>query len=132
MQAIDKVSNLAQQQVTEVPHEGHDVMRMAPVNDGEFREMVARHMAEDKAAPKVANGNSLGERIMTRASGLSEEIKKDQQYISKTLEQATRTGDSMQLMKGMMALSDYQTRIQFISKAVSKATSALDQLTKLQ
>jgi hypothetical protein len=56
----------------------------------------------------------------------------DQQYVSKMLEQATRTGDSMQLMKAMMALNDYQIRVQTISKTVSKAASAVDQLARLQ
>ena len=69
---------------------------------------------------------------MTRAGDLAGEVKKDQQYVSRMLEQATRSGDSMQLMKAMMALNDYQMRVQFISKTASKATSSLDQLTKLQ
>lgn len=76
--------------------------------------------------------NSLGDKMIARAGDLAGEVKKDQQYVSKMLEQATRTGDSMQLMKAMMALNDYQMRVQFISKTASKATSSLDQLTKLQ
>lgn len=70
--------------------------------------------------------------MMTRTTDLATELKKDQQYVSKLLEQATRSADSMHLMKAMMALNDYQMRVQFVSKTVSKATSALDQLTKLQ
>ncbi|QPI53330.1 hypothetical protein IV454_18775 [Massilia antarctica] len=85
------------------------------------------------AVPKAAPGQaSLGERVMQRASALSDELRKDQQTISRTLEQAARSGDSMQLMKATLALSDYQTRVQFVSKAAAKATTALDQLTKLQ
>jgi len=80
-----------------------------------------------------ANGKgSLGDKILARANTLAGEVKTDQAYVSRLLEQATRTGDSMQMMKAMMALSDYQTRVQFVAKTVSKATSSVDQLTRLQ
>ncbi|MFS2008001.1 EscI/YscI/HrpB family type III secretion system inner rod protein [Duganella sp. CT11-25] len=122
---------------------GKDVLHLSPVSDAEFREIMARHIGQDsgavsKAAGPVAGAHpgagpaTLGERVMQRATALSGELQKDQQYISKTLEQATRSGDSMQLMKAMLALSDYQTRVQFVSKAAAKAATALDQLTKLQ
>lgn len=121
---------------------GKDVLRLSPVSEAEFRELMARQTAPEGggggktlapvAARPGAGPVSLGERMMQRATALSGELQKDQQYISKTLEQAARSGDSMQLMKAMLALSDYQTRVQFVSKAASKATSALDQLTKLQ
>jgi len=90
--------------------------------------------AFEAGAPKVEGTGkaSLGDKIMTRANSLAGEMKNDQAYVSKLLEQATRTGDSMQLMKAMMALSDYQTRVQFVSKTISKATSSLDQLTRMQ
>lgn len=116
-------------------------MRMDPVSDSEFRAIMARQVSPTSAASQAGpapqagvpgSGGSLGERIMSRATALSSELHKDQQYISKTLEQAARAGDPTQLMKAMLALSDYQTRVQFISKAASKATSAIDQLTKLQ
>ncbi|MYM98637.1 hypothetical protein GTP90_32810 [Rugamonas sp. FT81W] len=93
------------------------------------------HPAANATAPVAGQRGgpaSLGERVMQRATDLSSELRKDQQYISKTLEQATRSGDSMQLMKAMLALSDYQTRVQFVSKAAAKAVTSLDQLTKLQ
>ncbi len=122
---------------------GKDVLRLAPVSDTEFREIMARHVGQDGGAvpkPSAAAAGahpgsgpvSLGEHVMQRAKNLSGELQKDQQYISRTLEQATRSGDSMQLMKAMLSLSDYQTRVQFVSKAASKAAGALDQLTKLQ
>ncbi|MBC7501474.1 MAG: type III secretion protein [Herminiimonas sp.] len=99
----------------------------------QFRAALERHMQSSSPPAKVeANKVSLGDRMMNRTSDLATEIKKDQQYVSKLLEQATRSADSMQLMKAMMAMNDYQMRVQFISKAASKATSALDQLTKLQ
>lgn len=81
---------------------------------------------------QVRDHISLSDKIMGRTADLASELKKDQQFISRTLEQATRNADSMQLMKAMMALNDYQMRVQFISKTTSKATSSLDQLTKLQ
>ncbi|WP_254452157.1 EscI/YscI/HrpB family type III secretion system inner rod protein [Duganella vulcania] len=120
---------------------GKDVLHLGPASDTEFREIMARQVAQDShpaanATAPVAGQRggpaSLGERVMQRATDLSSELRKDQQYISKTLEQATRSGDSMQLMKAMLALSDYQTRVQFVSKAAAKAVTSLDQLTKLQ
>ena len=110
------------------------VLTLEPLDGAEFRAMLARMSGAD-AAPPVAlagKGAALGERILQRASDLSGEVQKDHEFVSKALEQATRSGDPMQLMKAMMALSDYQTRVQFVAKATSKAASALDQLTKLQ
>lgn len=99
----------------------------------QFRAALERHMnANGGAKPSANNEGSLGNKMMVRASDLASAVKKDQQYVSTMLEQATRSGDSMQLMKAMMALNDYQMRVQFISKTASKATSSLDQLTKLQ
>lgn len=98
-----------------------------------FRAALERHMRP--AAPVEQSGGnkvSLGDKMMGRATDLASELKKDQQYVSKALEQATRSADSMQLMKAMMALNDYQMRVQFVSKTAAKATSSLDQLTKLQ
>lgn len=113
---------------------GQDKVQMEPVKESEFRAIMERHLNEGVApASTIPQGkHSLGERMIERASDLSGEMKKDQQYISQQLEQATRAGDSMQLMKAMTALSDYQTRVQFIAKAASKAVSSVDQLTKLQ
>ena len=113
---------------------GRSVLTLEPLDGAEFRAMLARMTGGD-AVQHVAqpgSGAALGERIMGRAADLSGEVQKDHEFVSKTLEEATRSGDPMQLMKAMMALSDYQTRVQFIAKATSKAASALDQLTKLQ
>lgn len=100
-----------------------------------FRSALERHLNTSGSAVSggvADNKMSLGQKISARATNLATEINKDQQYVSKMLEQATRTGDSMQLMKAMMALNDYQIRVQTISKTVSKATQAVEQLTKLQ
>lgn len=100
----------------------------------QFRAALERHMntAGEPAPARPGNKPSLGEKLAGRASDLASGIQKDQQYVSKLLEQATRTGDSMQLMKAMLALNDYQIRVQTISKTVSKATQGFEQLTKLQ
>jgi len=103
--------------------------------DGEaFRAALDRQSQSpsSNAPAKSDNKVSLGDKIIQRADTLAGEIKNDQKYVSKMLEQATKTGDSMQLMKAMMALNDYQLRVQFVSKTVSKATTSLDSLTKLQ
>lgn len=103
----------------------------------QFRSALGQHGAATPAAsavPKVQQGNrvSLGDKIMAHATDLAGDVKQNQLHVSKMLEQATRSGDSASLMKAMLALNDYQTRVQFVSKTVSKATSSLDQLTKLQ
>jgi hypothetical protein len=100
----------------------------------QFRAALERQMSAmgDTGAVKPGGKPSLGEKIAGRATSLASGIQQDQQYVSKMLEQATRTGDSMQLMKAMMALHDYQIRVQTISKTVSKATQGFEQLTKLQ
>lgn len=114
-------------------------LEYSPLESGDgtqFRTALERHAQANRAAPpapaECGERVSLGDKIMGRATEIASEVKQDQQYVSKMLEQATRTGDSMQLMKAMLALNDYQTRVQFVSKTVSKATSSLDQLTKLQ
>lgn len=76
--------------------------------------------------------NSLGNALATRTTTLATEVKKDQQYVSRLLETATRSGDKVDLMRAMMALSDFQMRVQTISKVVSKAATSIDALTKLQ
>lgn len=80
---------------------------------------------------RVGNSEgSLADKMRERASDLTSDFKKDRQYVPTTLEQATRTGSSMQLMKKtMMPLNDYRIRVQFIFKTASKATSSIDQLT---
>ncbi|MBP0597306.1 EscI/YscI/HrpB family type III secretion system inner rod protein [Herbaspirillum sp. LeCh32-8] len=96
-----------------------------------FKTMFEQYLNKDAMRLKP-NTHSLGSALAQRTSSLASEVKQDQLYVSKLLEQATRTGDSMQLMKAMMALSDYQIRVQTISKCVSKASTSVDSLTKLQ
>jgi hypothetical protein len=78
------------------------------------------------------HSKSLGNIIAGKTTELATEVKKDQQYVSKLLETATRSGDKIHLMRAMMALSDFQMRVQTISKTVSKAANSIDSLTKLQ
>lgn len=114
-------------------HSKFDKLSIESGDGAQFRAALERHMNANGAARPAGNSEgSLSDKIMARASDLASGVKKDQQHVSTMLEQATRTGDSMQLMKAMMALQEYQMKVQFISKTVSKATSSLDQLTKLQ
>lgn len=101
----------------------------------QFKAILDRHLSaarQGKLTSEASAPNSLGNALMERTKGLASEINKDQTAVSKMLEQATRNGDSMQMMKAMLALNDYQMRVQFISKTASKASGAIDQLTKLQ
>ncbi|GGZ01590.1 hypothetical protein GCM10007388_39130 [Pseudoduganella plicata] len=82
--------------------------------------------------PGAPREPSLGQAIAGRAASLAGEIKRDQQNVSRLLEKATATGDSMNLMRAMLALNDYQLRVQTVSKVVSKASTSVDSLTKLQ
>lgn len=98
---------------------------------GNFKAMFEQYLRGDAMKPKPGT-QSLGSALAQRTTHLASEVKQDQLYVSKLLETATRSGDSMQLMKAMMALNDYQLRVQTISKTVSKASSSIDSLTKLQ
>lgn len=101
----------------------------------QFQAILDRHLStarQSKMTSEASTPHSLGNVLMERTKGLASEINKDQATVSKMLEQATRNGDSMQMMRAMLALNDYQMRVQFISKAASKASGAIDQLTKLQ
>lgn len=104
----------------------------------QFRNLLEQYMGSggqaggQQGGRKGEDANSLGNVIADKTAGLAGEIKKDQLYVSKMLEQATRTGDSLHLMRAMMALNDYQLRVQAISKTVAKASTSIDSLTKLQ
>ena len=99
----------------------------------QFESALNRHMQGKIEMPvKGSCKPSLSDKLIERTTNLASSLQQDQQYVSKLLEQATRTGDSMQLMKAMLALGDYQIRVQTVSKTVSKATSSFEQLTKLQ
>ena len=115
-----------------------DIQALDHSGSDQFRAALERHMDAGgisgvcgKSGPG-RESNSLGKAVVERTANLSSEMKKDQQYVSKLLEQATRTGDEMHLMRAMMALSDFQLRTQMISKTVSKAATSIDSLTKLQ
>jgi hypothetical protein len=112
-------------------------LTLEPGDGAEFRAALERQLnvnAGQKADGKVGgvHAPSLADKVMTRTTDLAGEIKKDQLHVSQMLEQATRNGDSIPLVKAMMALSDYQMRVQFVAKTASKAVSSLDSLTKLQ
>jgi flagellar hook-basal body complex protein FliE len=106
------------------------------VDGAEFRSALQQRMktnaAQSPAGTVDATSGSLANSFANRASDLSSQMLKDQQMISRQLEHASRTGDSTQLVKAMMALNDYQIKAQTVSKVISKGFSAFDQLTKLQ
>jgi len=83
-------------------------------------------------ATKGLGKDSLSDKIAQRATNLSADLNKDHQHVSKMLERATQTGDQNMLLKAMLALNDYQVRVQFVSKTISKAANSFDQLTRLQ
>lgn len=112
-----------------------EIVGAEPGDGAHFRGALERHMQAVQGAGAISGGGnnaSLGEKIMTRATSLASEIKSGEQHVSKILEQATRSADPMHLMKAMLALNEYQMRVQFVSKTASKAASSIDQLTKLQ
>ena len=108
-----------------------DIQPADAADSAQFRARLEHHMQAGARKTGAANA-SLGNVIASRATNLAGQLKQDQMYVSKLLEQSTRSGDSMQLMKAMMALNDYQLRVQTVSKTVSKAASSVDSLTKLQ
>lgn len=138
MQKVSTATSIVGTQHAATQESGALTLDLGSADKGDaaqFRAALQRHLqtAEGGVQGVHAKGkDSLGDKIMNRCNAVAGEIKEDQQYVSRLLEQATRTGDSMQMMKAMMALSDYQTRVQFVAKTVSKATSSLDQLTRLQ
>ena len=74
----------------------------------------------------------IGQRLLDGLSGMSDRLKADHKYVSSLIEKATVGGDDAMLMRALVALGDYQQRVQVVTKTVSKAASSLDQLTRLQ
>ncbi|KQV58046.1 hypothetical protein ASE26_24380 [Duganella sp. Root198D2] len=91
-----------------------------------------RSGAQQDLAPQAVGKDSLAAAMAERAAGLAGDVNRHQQYVSRMLERATASGDSLHLMHAMLALNDYQLRVQTISKVVSRAGSSIDSLTKLQ
>jgi hypothetical protein len=90
------------------------------------------------ASPKTARADlaavdtGLGGKVMAGLNGLSERMRADQRHISSLIEKATVGGDMTMMIKASMAVGDYQNRVQLTARAVSKAATSLDQLTRLQ
>lgn len=102
-------------------------------DSAQFRAALDRQMADPIQSVRPAgDGKSMGDAVAARVTGLASEFEKDQHYVSKLLEKATRTGDSMHLMRAMLALNDHEIRVQVMSKTVTKAAGAIDSLTKMQ
>lgn len=104
-----------------------------PADAAQFKAAFERQQSAQAGAPATGlPSDSLSSKIVSKVTGVASEVQKDQASVSKMLEKATTSGDSMQLMRAMMALNDYQLRVQTISKVVSKASTSIDSLTKLQ
>ncbi|MFT5589978.1 MAG: hypothetical protein ACI9ZF_002158 [Bradyrhizobium sp.] len=99
-----------------------------------FSQAMQQHTAAPGLTPADTGSHpmSMSGQLANRATELASEVQKDQQYVSRMLEHATQTGDQMVMMKAMLALNDYQTRVQFVSKTISKASTSVDQLTRMQ
>jgi Type III secretion basal body protein I, YscI, HrpB, PscI len=80
----------------------------------------------------IGESKSIGNQLMSGLSDMSVRLKSDHKQISTMLQKATVGGDDAMMMKALLALGDYQQRVQIVSKVVSKAASSLDQLTRLQ
>lgn len=99
----------------------------------------AMHMAKvGQEAPTLpaakgaeSNPHSLGDRLIAGVKDVSSRFNADQRYISSIVEQAATTGNDALMMRALLALGDYQNRVQIMSKTVSKAASSIDQLTRL-
>lgn len=98
----------------------------------QVQQQQVRSGAQQDLAPQGIGKDSLAAVMAERAAGLAGDVNRHQQYVSRMLERATASGDSLHLMHAMLALNDYQLRVQTISKVVSKAGSSVDSLTKLQ
>ena len=135
---MDPVSKVALNRLSEqsTPATRFDATSPTHRDTREFEQAMQRHLhtASPGLTPVDAGSDktSLSSRIVGRATDLAAEVQKDQQYVSKMLEQATQTGDQMTMMKAMLALTDYQTRVQFVSKTISKSSTSVDQLTRMQ
>ena len=135
---MDPVSKVALSRLSETARPGAHIDTTSPTHRDTqaFEQAMQRHLhtASPGLTPVDAGSDktSLSSRIVSRATDLAAEVQKDQQYVSKMLEQATQTGDQMTMMKAMLALSDYQTRVQFVAKTISKSSTSVDQLTRMQ
>lgn len=130
---IDPVDTAAIRPATGLPVRAPQSLHGETIDPAGFHALLEqRRVAPVPPGPPRAAGPSLGERLVERAAALGADVQQDHAHVAKALEQAARGGDPVAMMKGMMALGDYQTRTQFIAKAGSKASSAVEQLTKLQ
>ncbi len=111
-----------------------DITSSTPADTQAFSQAMQQHTAASGLTPTDAGSHpmSMSGQLANRATELASEVQKDQQYVSRMLEHATQTGDQMVMMKAMLALNDYQTRVQFVSKTISKASTSVDQLTRMQ
>jgi Type III secretion basal body protein I, YscI, HrpB, PscI len=89
--------------------------------------------ASDMAHVSSSDGsNSIGARLMSGLSDLSSTMASKHKQVSALLEKATTSGDDKMMLKAMFAMSEYTQQAQMTVKVVAKASTSLDQLTRLQ
>jgi hypothetical protein len=92
----------------------------------------AAHQTSASNVSAVGDTKSIGQQMMAGLSDMSARLKSDHKQVSNLIEKATVGGDDNMMMKAMLALTDYQQRVQIVSKVVSKAATSMDSLTRLQ
>ena len=137
--AIETAGALAAPAAGTAQGAGRPLLQLAPLDGEQFRAQLAQQwegarqaVAHAAAAAPAPGPGALGERVVQRAAALSGEMQNEHARVSQALEQASRSGDPQHLVQAMIALNEYQLRVQFMSRAAAKASAALDQLTKLQ
>jgi hypothetical protein len=92
----------------------------------------AAHQTSASNVGAVGDSRSIGSQMMAGLTDMSSRLKADHKQVSTLIEKATVGGDDNLMMKAMLALTDYQQRVQIVSKVVSKAATSMDSLTRLQ
>ncbi len=115
--------------------EGLQVSATSSADAQRFSQALASHKslaAQPMPATSGVESTSMGKQLISGLSDMSGRLKADHKHVSSMIEKATVNGDNTMMMRAMMALNDYQQRVQVISKTVTKAAASLDQLTRLQ
>ncbi len=92
----------------------------------------AAHQTSVNGVGGVGESKSIGNQMLAGLTDMSARLKSDHKQVSRLIEKASVGGDDNMMMKAMLALTDYQQRVQIVSKVVSKAATSMDSLTRLQ
>lgn len=103
---------------------------------GQFTAALNKHISAmgmpSSQGTATQNVSGLSDMLVKRATDFANDVKHDHLHVSEMLEKAAASGDQETLLKAMRAMTDYEMKVQFISKTVSKASSSIDQLTRMQ